>query len=278
MLLLVCLSSVSCLRITSTSLKHVCSNFPFCSQDPKTGQWKNIFGFPLFPGKVHDNKAMLEKSEIGQGRVIGVGASACLTKGSYCLYNSSSLINQLEVESSMECHEKCKDTSTCTTFSYHRRWGRGSCALLTSCQSTFSCGQDEFCAMGTSGGCQCPKLEYQLGEETSVVYSKWSCTGIDPYKSAIPFGTSCSVTCPSWGGIQLSSTCLSSGQWSQSVSNKARTSASTYSAPFPTPVDQPVFQCGCPDLGPFLYNPNTEPNTKFQCDDWPESKVRLIKI
>jgi len=104
------------------------------------------------------------------------------------------------------------------------------------------------------------------------VYSNWSCTGIDPYKSAIPPGTSCSVTCPSWEGIYLSSTCLPSGQWSKSVSNKARSLTLSYSAPFPTPVDQPVFQCGCPDLGPFIYNPNTEPGTKFTCDDWPESK------
>ena len=273
-LLLIFLNCVGCLRITSTSLKHVCSNFPFCSQDLKTGEWRNIFGFPLFPGTVHHNKAMVAKAEISLGRVIGVRASFCLTKGSYCLYNSTSLVSQLEVESSKECQESCKNTGTCTTFSYHRRWGRGSCALLTSCHSTFSCGEEEFCAMGTSAGCQCPKLEYQLGGgESSVVYSKWSCTGIDPYKSAIPPGTPCSVTCPSWGDIYLSSTCLSSGQWSQSVSNRARSSASPYSAPFPTPVDQPVFQCGCPDLGPFLYNPNTEPNTKFTCDGWPESKV-----
>ena len=276
-LLLIFLSSVGCLQIPSTKLKYVCSNFPFCSQDQKTGEWKNIVGFPVFPGTIHDNKAMVVKAEIGQGRVIGAGASSCLTKGSYCLYNSSSLITQLEVESFNVCQEKCKNTRTCTLFSFHRRWGRGSCALLTSCPSTFSCGQEEFCAIGTSAGCQCPKLEYQLGGEASVVNSKWNCIGIDPYKSSIPPGTSCSVTCPSWGGTYLSSTCLPSGQWSQSVSNQARSSASAYSAPFPTPVDQPVFQCGCPDLGPFMYNPNTEPNTKFQCDNWPESKVEYLK-
>merc|ERR1711915_415344 len=30
--------------------------------------------------------------------------------------------------------------------------------------------------------------------------------------------------------------------------------------------------CSCPDLGPFTYDPNTEPHTKFECDNWAESE------
>merc|ERR1711872_80607 len=262
-LLLLLFLSVEFLQL-ATSLSYVCPHFPFCSQDPGTGLWNSLPGAPTFPGKVFENEVKLEDHVVAYGRSIVPEEESCLTKGSYCLYDYSSLIELIKAENFEECQAKCHENEICSIFSYHQRWGRSSCALLQSCGSTVSCGKEEYCAKGTSEGCQCPKLEYQPKvKDFSTVYSNWTCDENNPYISDIPPRTSCNVTCPSWKGDFVSSTCLPNGEWSATTSSNGRTSS------FPTPDEQPTFECGCPDIGPFTYNPNDESNTIFVCEGRP---------
>ena len=105
-------------------------------------------------------------------------------------------------------------------------------------------------------------------------YALWECDGhIDPYNSKIPSGTKCTSTCPIWRGFEgrplvLESTCVEGNQWTSTRPSKSDTPVLRLS-----PYDFTVYNtpdlgdmiCGCQDVGPFDYNPNTEDEAELLC-------------
>ena len=79
----------------------------------------------------------------------------------------------------------------------------------------------------------------------------------------LPVGTTCSSTCPAWKDSTLQSTCLRNDKW-LATAPAARRSLG-YAASYPTP-DLPDMECGCQEVGPFNYDPNTETGAQFLCD------------
>jgi len=223
---------------------YVCPSFPFCYQDLRTGLWKK------------------DPTNLGtSARVIESSSSACLRRGVYCRSVASTRIKTLEADNPEQCKARCKEDSECSIFSFHKFRGVGVCALLSSCEVSTPCAEEESCAIGRAT-CQCPALKYLPGTKDSVEYARWTCREVDPYSSNIPEGTTCTASCPTWKFSALQSTCLPDGSWSQTVTSSGRTF--TYSSPFPTP-DQPDLECGCEDIGPFNYDPNDEEGAVFVC-------------
>merc|ERR1711892_1652871 len=230
----------------------ICPTFPFCYQELVTGAWKSQL-------KTEETKGSVTLSVQRD-----IESSECLKNGHYCRSDASNLISSIQLETAEECNDKCIAEESCLVFSFHIIRGQGYCSLLTECLYESKCGEDEKCATGQKN-CGCPALEYSPGQKESKEYSRWSCQGLDPYSESIPVGTTCSATCPAWKNFNLKSSCLRSGKWSATVPSGEPLQASVYSASYPTP-DQPDLECGCQEVGKFMYDPNEEDRAKFTCD------------
>merc|ERR1711892_885041 len=229
----------------------ICPTFPFCYQHLVTGAWKSQF-------KTEETKGSVTLSVQRD-----IESPECLKNGHYCRSDASNLIRSIKLETAEECNDKCIAEKSCLVFNFHLIRGQGYCSLLTECLYESKCGEDEKCATGQKN-CGCPPLEYSPGQKESKEYSRWSCQGLDPYSESIPVGTTCSSTCPVWKDFNLKSTCLRSGKWSATVPSGEPLQASVYSASYPTP-DQPDLECGCQEVGKFVYDPNEEDRAEFTC-------------
>ena len=230
----------------------ICPTFPFCYQELVTGAWKSQL-------KTEETKGSVTLSVQRD-----IESSECLKNGHYCRSDASNLISSIKLETAEECNDKCIAEESCLVFSFHLIRGQGYCSLLTECLYESKCGEDEKCATGQKN-CGCPPLKYSPGQKESKEYSRWSCQGLDPYSESIPVGTTCSATCPAWKDFNLKSTCLRSGKWSATEPSGEPLQASVYSASYPTP-DQPDLECGCQEVGHYLYDPNEEDRAEFTCE------------
>ena len=231
---------------------YVCASFPFCYQDHQTGVWKSY----------------LENSVAKNGlqRDAAFESSECWSNGYYCRSDASNLIKHLDLDKAEDCQAKCQEESGCEYFSFHDTRGQGRCSLLTNCLVNTECLAENNCATGRKT-CDCPALEYLPGKKDSSEFARWKCGDVDPYSTTIPVGTICSTSCPSWKDSTLQSTCLLNGKWSPTKPASGAQRTFGYSASYPTP-DQPDMVCGCEDVGPFTYDPNTEDGAEFVCQGW----------
>ena len=224
----------------------MCPTFPFCFQQLETGVWKSL------PGKNELNSTAVSTLP----RDARVESSECWLNGYFCRFDSSNMITSIELDTAEECNIKCVEEDACKVFSFHETRGQGSCSLLKECLVNRKCTEAEHCANGPKT-CSCPKLEYLPGNKDSTQYARWTCGDHDPYTTEIPVGTTCSTTCAAWKESTIKSTCLKNGKWSA-------TALLSYSASYPTP-EQPDMECGCQEVGPFNYDPNTEVGAEFVC-------------
>ena len=196
-------------------------------------------------------------------RDVPVESSECWLDGYYCRSDASNLITRIKLDSAEECQQKCVEEDSCQFFSLHDTRGQGYCSLLSECVVKRKCSDSENCATGGKT-CNCQKLDYFPGNKDSSQYSRWNCGGeLNPYTTEIPVGTTCSATCPAWKDSTLQSTCLRNGKWSGTAPSARRILG--YAASYPTP-DLPDMECGCQEVGPFNYDPNTESGAHFVCD------------
>ena len=205
---------------------------------------------------------------------LGGRSSDCWFKDHYCRSDASNVLQKLSLENSEACQAKCQALDGCLFFTFHKTRGRGQCYLLNQCGIHSRCSSKANCASGRKTCTStCPKLDFDPKEDPNILHARWSCMDdINPYTTRIPVGTVCSTTCPAWKGpgekpLSVQSTCLESGKWSQTQPSAGRSLAYAGSGSYATP-DQPDMVCGCQDVGPFNYDPNSEDGATFVCRGW----------
>ena len=228
----------------------VCVTFPFCYRT-RQGLW--------IPWSKSNTNSLLQKD-------VALQSSECWLEGSFCRSDASTLIENLNLDTAEDCQAKCSQTDGCQIFSFHHTRGLGHCPLMSECWVSTKCNAENKCVTGHQT-CSCPKLEYLHGNQKSTRYARWNCGDIDPYSTAVPLNTICSISCPSWKDTKLQSTCLQSGKWSSTEPPLGSERSLGYAASYPTP-DQPDMVCGCQKVGPFTYDPNSELGAEFVCHGW----------
>ena len=199
-------------------------------------------------------------------------SSACWFKDHYCRSDASNTLQKLSLDNPEACQAKCQALDECLFFTFHKTRGRGQCYLLSECSIDVRCPSKEDCASGHKT-CTCPPLELDPEDTTKFQYARWQCEGgVNPYTTHIPVGTVCSTTCPSWKD-PVKSTCLQNGKWSPSQPSSARNLGYAGSASYATP-DQPDMVCGCQEVGPFNYDPNSEDGASFVCRGWEDEQYK----
>ena len=265
---LAAIASTECLLVLPLSRQNqpwanfVCPTFPFCYQDLKTGVWKAL----QTAGKAKSPQApTLEKN------IAAASSTAnCWVEGYFCRSAASTLIARTKQENAADCQAKCAEEDKCLFFSFLHTRGQGYCSLLSECHVYTECTKEQRCTTGQKT-CSCPALKHFPGNKDSTEYARWTCKDVDPYSVDIQVGTVCSTSCANWKDSTLQSTCLQNGIWSQTNPPAGR--ALGYAAYYPTP-DQPDMECGCPPVGPFTYDPNTEEGAEFSCLGWGDDQYK----
>lgn len=262
----------------------VCSTFPYCQIDTMTGEWVSSLGNmdtkykdtrqtqARGRDKYMDTKDM--DTQETEGRA--TGDTQCWFEDHYCSPTDKNTIGPVrnDTETVTQCQAVCRDTQGCKYFTFLRHRTQVRCHMLSDCSLTFEprCPNEDNCASGNPD-CMCPMLERKPADPT-LTYARWECDALessmalDPYQSDIPVWTSCHTSCDGWPGqvsVEVHSTCLPGGEWSNSMAHYGRSFA------WAKPGEGDV-QCGCKDIGTFKMDPNTEEGAKFVCEGWAEDK------
>ena len=270
LVLLALLTATRCLHLLPPTPyqqpSYICETYPDCYLDQETGLWKSVAPESYY----HNTTSNLQREAGGK-------SSECWFSEHFCRSYASNLIEKLSLDKPEDCQAKCKAHDDCLFFTFHKARGQSQCSLLSECtidNIDSRCPSTEDCLSGPKT-CSCPPLNLDPEESNKTKFARWSCDNknINPYESAIPVGTICSATCPAWKA-PVQSTCLQNGHWSPTQPSSGRSLG--YAGLYATP-DEPDILCGCQEVGPFNYDPNSEDGATFVCRGWNGEQYKKVE-